>query len=199
MSFYYRRNIMSKSEDKKQFIVDNAIEVFKEKGFKDVTMKDIIDRCNISRGGIYLYFKNTQEIFEEVIKKEENNDKSLLLISQNLSNLDIIKYFLEEVKKELLNKNNNLIVATYEYIFYKFNNKENLNLSKKYSIAYETLYKIIQNGIKNKEFKVEINKTINHIIFLLEGLRISSLVIPLNEKIIDEQIENILRDFKIEK
>lgn len=162
-------------------------------------MKDIIDRCNISRGGIYLYFKNTQEIFEEVIKKEENNDKSLLLISQNLSNLDIIKYFLEEVKKELLNKNNNLIVATYEYIFYKFNNKENLNLSKKYSIAYETLYKIIQNGIKNKEFKVEINKTINHIIFLLEGLRISSLVIPLNEKIIDEQIENILRDFKIEK
>ena len=34
-----------KSAHKKQFIVETARQVFVEKGYKDVTMKDIVDAC----------------------------------------------------------------------------------------------------------------------------------------------------------
>ena len=59
-----------KSIQKKRYILETARTVFKEKGYKNVTMKDIVDACQISRGGLYLYFPNTREIFLEVLKLE---------------------------------------------------------------------------------------------------------------------------------
>ena len=60
-----------KSAHKKQFIVETARQVFVEKGYKDVTMKDIVDACGISRGGLYLYFESTAELFREVLEAEQ--------------------------------------------------------------------------------------------------------------------------------
>jgi len=57
-----------KSLQKKQFILETARNVFMDKGYKEVTMKDIVDACGISRGGLYLYFDSTKEIFLEVLK-----------------------------------------------------------------------------------------------------------------------------------
>ena len=57
-----------KSKQKKKFILETARKVFMEKGFKRVTMKDIVEACDISRGGLYLYFDNTAQIFTEVMK-----------------------------------------------------------------------------------------------------------------------------------
>ena len=49
-----------KSTQKKQYIIEKAKEVFIKRGYKDVTMKDIVEACQISRGGLYLYFANTK-------------------------------------------------------------------------------------------------------------------------------------------
>ena len=38
-----------KSTQKKQYIIEKAKEVFAKRGYKDVTMKDIVDACGISR------------------------------------------------------------------------------------------------------------------------------------------------------
>ena len=59
-----------KSVQKKKYIVETARKVFMEKGFKKVTMKDIVEACEISRGGLYLYFENTSQIFLEVLRLE---------------------------------------------------------------------------------------------------------------------------------
>ena len=52
-----------KSVQKKKYILETARRVFVEKGFKKVTMKDIVEACGISRGGLYLYFDSTSQIF----------------------------------------------------------------------------------------------------------------------------------------
>ena len=39
-----------KSLQKKQYILENAREIFMDKGYKNVTMKDIVEKCEISRG-----------------------------------------------------------------------------------------------------------------------------------------------------
>ena len=49
----------AKSEQKKAYILEVAKEVFIEKGFRTVTMKDIVEACEISRGGLYLYYNNS--------------------------------------------------------------------------------------------------------------------------------------------
>ena len=52
-----------KSLQKKKYILETARKVFMEKGYKKVTMKDIVEACDISRGGLYLYFEITSQLF----------------------------------------------------------------------------------------------------------------------------------------
>ena len=50
-------------QQKRDLILESAKVVFSKKGLIDATMKDIIEECGISRGGIYLYFRSVDEIF----------------------------------------------------------------------------------------------------------------------------------------
>lgn len=59
-----------KSNQKRQLILEAARKIFMEKGYKNVTMKDIVEACGISRGGLYLYFNSTRDIFAEVLRME---------------------------------------------------------------------------------------------------------------------------------
>ena len=62
-----------KSAQKKKYIIETARRIFMGKGYKEVTMKDIVEACQISRGGLYLYFSSTKELFEEVLKMEQED------------------------------------------------------------------------------------------------------------------------------
>ena len=59
-----------KSELKREYILKKAKVVFAHKGYRAVTMKDIVEACEISRGGLYLYFGSTEDIFKEILKLE---------------------------------------------------------------------------------------------------------------------------------
>jgi AcrR family transcriptional regulator len=49
-------------------IVQAAYQVFSEKGFAAARLDDIAQRAGVSKGALYLYFANKQEIFEAVVK-----------------------------------------------------------------------------------------------------------------------------------
>ena len=110
-----------KSAQKKKFILETAHRVFAEKGFRNVTMKDIVDACEISRGGLYLYFSSTEEIFLELIRMEaeETDDVFAGSIGEDASAAEILAVFLKEQKREILRAKKTLSVATYEYFFAK--------------------------------------------------------------------------------
>ena len=80
--------------------------MFAEKGFKNVTMKDIVEACEISRGGLYLYFESTEQILMEVLQMEadETDDVFTQTITQEDTAADILTTFLKEQKKELCRK-----------------------------------------------------------------------------------------------
>jgi AcrR family transcriptional regulator len=49
-------------------IVQAAYQVFSEKGFAAARLDAIAQRAGVSKGALYLYFDNKQEIFEAVVK-----------------------------------------------------------------------------------------------------------------------------------
>ena len=108
-----------KSVQKRQYILETAKKVFAEKGFKRVTMKDIVEACDISRGGLYLYFNSTEEVFAEVLKMESEEADDLFSdsIKEDSTASDILMLFLKEQKKEILRKKDTLTQATYEFYF----------------------------------------------------------------------------------
>ncbi len=93
-----------KSAQKKKYILDTARKVFVEKGYKSVTMKDIVEACGISRGGLYLYFDSTEQILLEILQMEaeETDDIFSENITEGDTAADILTLFLKEQKKELL-------------------------------------------------------------------------------------------------
>ncbi|MEG0894345.1 MAG: TetR/AcrR family transcriptional regulator [Oscillospiraceae bacterium] len=181
-----------KAEQKRQFIINTAKLIFAKKGFKSVTMNDIITACNISRGGIYLYFKSTEEIFEEILKSERQQDNMLCLINDKSSAKDILLAFLDMQKKEILSKSDNLIIATYEYFFAQSNNITKLGLEIDFNNAVNKISSIIKYGIEKGEFVSSPSISAENIVFLLEGLRLSSLVITISQQQVDNQINYIV-------
>lgn len=101
-----------KGEKTKELIRQEAYKLFAEKGFKEVTMKDICERTGLSRGGLYRHYSGTAEIFAEILSEE-------YLIADRIekqeSATEILKDMLAEIKKEIPDKENSLSLAIYEY------------------------------------------------------------------------------------
>lgn len=190
-----------KSVQKKKFILETARKVFVEKGFKKVTMKDIVEACEISRGGLYLYFDNTSQIFLEVMKleSEETDDVFSDNITEDATAADILVLFLQEQKKELLRKKDTLTQAIYEYYFENQPGKRDNVLKKQFDSAVKIMEKLIETGVENGEFYCEdCQGTARNIMFVLEGLKISAQTIGITAETVDREILFILRSLGVE-
>lgn len=191
-----------KSVQKRQFILETARKVFMEKGFKQVTMKDIVDACEISRGGLYLYFESTKEIFLEVLRMEsqETDDTFAETISENTSSADILALFLKEQKKELLRKKNNLSIAVYEFFFdNKVAKKDNI-IRNQFEEAVGVIEKLIAAGVENGEFYCEDPLgAARNIMYVLEGLKVSAQTIGITEKAVDDELLYIMKGLVAEE
>ena len=190
-----------KSVQKRKFILETARKVFVEKGFKKVTMKDIVEACDISRGGLYLYFESTSQIFMEVMKleSEEADDVFSDSITEDATAADILVLFLQEQKKELLRKKDTLTQAVYEFYFENQLTRKDNVLKKQFDSAVKIIEKLIETGVDNGEFYCEdCAETARNIMFVLEGLKISAQTIGITGEMVDRQILFILKSLGVE-
>jgi AcrR family transcriptional regulator len=56
--------------DKRRQIVDGARAVFLAQGFDAASMNDIARAAGVSKGTLYVYFKNKEELFEAIVQQE---------------------------------------------------------------------------------------------------------------------------------
>ncbi|RKM60835.1 TetR/AcrR family transcriptional regulator [Butyrivibrio sp. XB500-5] len=185
-----------KSTIKRKYILGKAREVFAEKGFKNVTMKDIVDACDISRGGLYLYFSGTDELFLAVLADdiaEDDEEAVTAALSGNASAGDMLALFLKEQKKEILRKKNNLIVATYEYFSVNKVSAKDNPLKKQFDTAVKIVEKLIENGVESGEFYCE-NPLgcARNLMYVVEGLKITSKTVGIDEDTIDKELMYVL-------
>ena len=186
-----------KSEEKREIILQAAFRVFQKKGYKNVSMTDIIQESKISKGGIYLYFKSVREIFETLMKQPEKDD--FILKDKKSSAKAKIKLFLEEQMDEILNPERNMIAASYEYML---SVREELSaevMNKLFSQSVNVIKKILDEGNKNGELNVDSKFWAQHIVWFLEGLRLSSTVIQIKKVDLSRQISGLLKQMGSEK
>ena len=185
-----------KSAQKRQYIIKKAREVFSKRGYKDVTMKDIVDACEISRGGLYLYFDSTKDIFLAVLNDSEDDEEDVFskAISHRASSSDILALFLKEQKKELCQKKENLIRATYEFFFEnRYPVKEN-PMKMQFDAAVQIIEKLIADGVRTGEFVCANPKgCASNMMYVLEGLRVMSQTVGVSEKAVNQEILYLMK------
>lgn len=187
-----------KTDSKKQLIIDKATEVFCEKGFRDVTMKDIVEACEISRGGLYLYYGSTEEIFIDVCNAYDNDDsdESNAAKLAESSPSELLLWFIKEQKKEILSKRNSLAVARYEYAFFcKENSKAGIE-KKRFDTALMVLANILNRGMDVGDFVMgDFNAIARNMMYAIEGLKIHSRTIGISEKKVDSELLFMMKQF----
>ena len=107
----------TKGEKTKHFICEAAFRLFAEKGFKDVTMKDICEKTGLSRGGLYRHYDSTSQIFLELIhtlmadQQNEFEEK----IKAKVPAREILLHVLNRYETEMLDREHSLSIAIYEF------------------------------------------------------------------------------------
>lgn len=179
-----------KAAKKKQYILDTARGVFAKKGYKDVTMKDIVEACDISRGGLYIYFDSTESILLSCLEGMKQDEDIL----KGRSAGDALAMFLNEQKKAILNKENDLTVAVYEYLFSKhFSGEPDTLIKPGADAVIKVLSKVLEAGAENGELYCEdCELAARNIMYTVEGLKLAANTYGITEKEIDMQLLYIL-------
>ncbi len=183
-----------KAEQKKEYILEKAREVFIKKGYANVTMKDIISACDISRGGLYLYFSSTKEIFLTLFRREarERTEAVEMAMWEEMTAWRILNDTISQYKEELLGFKPTMAYAVYE--FFLENEDERVVRQWQFDGMAEAIREILDYGIENEEFNpVDTNQWGRHIAMFLEGLALTMPVMQFPPERIDEQIYLLLQ------
>ena len=133
------------------------------------------------------------------MESEEADDVFSGSIKEDSTVTDILTLFLQEQKKELLRKNNNLVQATYEFYFEKDLPKKDNILKNQFDTAVLIIQKLIEQGVESGEFYCEdCEGTARNIMYVLEGLKISAQTIGVTEKSVDREIKYLLQGLGVE-
>lgn len=182
----------------RQLIKTRACALFAEKGFKDVTMKDICEAAGLSRGGLYCHYESTKEIFKEIIDDmmAAQDDEFYSQIERGVPAVDILDGVLLRYREEMLDSRASLSVAIYEYFSLQETADPENALYRQYLISARAWRSLIEYGIRTHEFQpVDIDAVFHLIVFSYQGVRMYSRLMPIAPEIpagIVREIKKIL-------
>lgn len=180
-----------KAVEKRELILEHAKNVFIRKGFSQVTMKDIIEECNISRGGIYLYFSSIDEIFVEVVKRRNQFKIQEIkkTIDRNNNFQKIMDDFFSEQKERLLNMDKSLYRAMMEYCCAHKQKSEKDFYLEQYLNTKNMVLELLRFGQKQNKLRAKnIDCLADTIMYLIEGLRTLAVSSEITDKLVEEQL-----------
>ena len=174
-----------KGEETKQLIKEKACLLFSQKGFKNVTMKDIYMETGLSRGGLYRHYNSTHQIFMEVLNYFMNEqDKQISeKIKQGYPAIQILNKVLERYKTEMLDTTASLSVAIFEFFSTNYSSDKGNILLRQYVYTVKTWENLINYDIQRGEFKnVNCEEIIDITLFSYQGVKMYSSMIALDKK-----------------
>lgn len=181
-----------KSVEKRKLILEHAERIFSQKGFSAVTMKDIIDACHISRGGIYLYFSSTDEIFMEVIKLHHQDCMEVIKNKMNKDNdfQDIIDEYFQNLKQDMKNIKGSLKLAMIEFFISHKAAPDNDFFVEAMNGLKAPIFEMLSLGKnQNKISYQNISEIADLVFYWLIGLEEIMLSTDVPEKSINDQID----------
>ncbi|MCC3374705.1 TetR/AcrR family transcriptional regulator [Cohnella sp. REN36] len=146
-------------ESKRQEIVEAALRVFIRQGYLATTMKDVVEESGLSRGGVYLYFSSTEEMFramvEEIDQANARQDEELLSAYPTV--WEAIAAMFALLRKELLRIREGVVPVLIEAFAAEWR-KDSFRdlLERRYAEGCVQLERMLQTGVDRGEFRPRI-------------------------------------------
>lgn len=185
-----------KGDNTKQYIREKASQLFARKGFKNVTMKDICEQTKLSRGGLYRHYESTEQIFLEIVNTFSNTQKDEISskINHQIPASVILEELLSKYANEMIDSENSLSLAIYEFYSDPSISKTDNSVKKQYEISKSAWVELINYGINTKEFQPVNPEAVFHIIvFSYQGVRMYGRLMDIDQNIPNQIINEIKR------
>ena len=104
MILEYKKAVISK-------IVETAIDIFSQNGYRNTTMNDIAKQLGISKGALYSYFKSKDDILKEIF--QSNHQILREIICTSLEGQDYVEA-MENAYKLMTEKYDEFVHASFE-------------------------------------------------------------------------------------
>lgn len=186
----------TKGDKTKQIICDEAYKLFVKRGYKEITMKDICEQTGLSRGGLYRHYDSVEQIFLEIVNNfsTEQKDEVSAKIADHIPASTILSEILSRYANEMINSENSLSQAIYEFYSNPEISKTKNSVITQYEISKSTWIDLINYGMATKEFKkVNPEGVFDIIIFSYQGVRMYSKLMKIDESIPNKIINEIKR------
>ncbi len=186
--------VVVEHEKRKHEILEKSLDIFAEEGYEDVTFQKIAAKCGITRTTLYIYFKNKREIFLWSIKQLTSElEESLVSIiaEENLSNAEKLRNVLMTVLEKCVeNKKLFNVVLMYLLQLKKMDKDPGERVRRRILRLRHLMSKILIDGIKSGEFKLNNVKSANEMFYSLIEAAVFRLAI-LNQDDVKE-MESII-------
>lgn len=140
-------------EARKNKIAVAAVCVFSKKGYSNATMKDIMDKAQISRGGLYAHFDNIDSVFLAALKYDDLlNMESVLSPDPKEPLFPQLKNWIQKIAVSVKNTDTNLVRAKSEF-FLSHDASEFPYLQERHEKLVNAIQSFIYMGIESGEFR----------------------------------------------
>jgi TetR/AcrR family transcriptional regulator, transcriptional repressor of aconitase len=170
-------------EQRRAKLIEAATEVFIEHGYENTTMKHVMEKAGVSRGGLYQYFDNKEDLFHAVIGGEQQEiieDTLDSMLKKQDSYWDaLLTIFLGEDRKPN-DKMDPLSPSKLEYFVTGRNDEERRKYAQqRYLDAITMTTKILDEGEKAGEFTPRFEKQViaQSIISYIDGLALGHAIL----------------------
>lgn len=172
--------------NKKKRELQNALKMLAiEKGYANVTMKDIGEYVGLSVGGLYHHYHDVEEIFMDLLASETGD------VWEGFSNvksfdelMDALDAYFNAEKKELLGQVPSVNTLMYEYYFSKPEAQRIIIMKQAHDTVVSEMVKILGKVYEDKKLSLRMSE---HICVVLQGLNHLSFSGCISKKIIEDE------------
>lgn len=174
-------------------ILAAATEVFIEQGYERTTMKHVMEAAGVSRGGLYHYFSNKEDLYEAIL---EDNLLREHTSTQNILKKKVDSYWellLKVLFGEEMNPNDEMdALAPSNLEFFITGRQDERRRAygqKRYQLGLKIYRDILQAGQDKGEFSKKYKSDIlaRSIIAFIDGLALEDAILPKEEVKLKEQ------------
>ena len=160
-------------------IKTEAMKLFLQRGYKDVSMQDICNACGLSKGGLYRHFGSKAEILLSLVNAERQFDVQDQ-IKKGTSAVEILSQYLDVFYRNMIMSDSSLAFALFEYAA----SEKDSGLLGEDENDIEIWKSLIAYGVSRGEFnEVDYRSVMNTLLYAYRGLRIWSRAIDIDESV----------------
>ncbi len=183
---------MEKGNKKKRELQNALKRLAIEKGYANVTMKDIGEYVGLSVGGLYHHYHDVENIFWDLISSETGDVwESFSNVKSFEELMDALDIYFKAEKKEMLGKTPSVNNLIYEYYFSKPEEERIIIMKQSHDNVVSEMSKILIKVYEDRKLCIRMSE---HICVVLQGLTSLSFSGAISKKIIEEEF-SMLKEY----